>query len=82
MQIEFVIICEFAFSRDSPFPGRDVRDDKREQAQCVVGWDDRETEHIAEGHGDEEGFHTAAHFEGMLFEFITEHSVQELAHCL
>src|SRR5512143_2643942 len=82
MQVELVIVCKFALSQDPAFPGRNVRDDKGKQAQGVIGRDDRKTEHVAEGHGDEQGLHAAAYFDGVLFELVAEHPVKKLAHRL
>ncbi len=77
MQIEFVIVCKFALARDAALPGLYVRDNERKQAQGVVRWNDRETQHVAIGDRHEEGLHRRPHFDGVLLEFVSDHSVEE-----
>ncbi len=79
MQIVIVVFGEFAFARDAALPSFDVRNDKRKDAERVVGRDNGHTEHIPEGDCHEECFERRAHFYDMFFELVPSHTVEEFA---
>jgi hypothetical protein len=79
VQIVFVVFAKSAFARDAAFPGRDIRHDVRQQAECVKRRNDWQSEHIAKGDGHEEGLERAAQFYRVFLEFVANHSIEEFS---
>ena len=77
MQVMFVIGAQFALPENLALPRLDLGHDPRQQAQPIVGWQDRHPEHVAEHANQKQSLHRATHLECLLHELISGHAIED-----
>ena len=74
-----VAVAQLMLAGSLALPRLDFRHYPGQQPQPIVGWQNRQSEHVAEYAKQEQPLHRMAHFLRLLYELIGSHAVYEFA---
>ena len=78
VEMVLVVVPEAALAEDPALPARQGTEREGQQAECVIGREDRQSDHVAEDHDEKQALQGSAGVAGLLDVLVQEHSVEEL----